>query len=246
MLTHEEIKRLANLRKARDIRQEGLFLAAGEKLVNTLIENGMHPVRLLTNSPKLAEKLPAENTYMLNSKQLQRISTLDSPTSLIAVFEVPEKKPLPLDGRRTLILEEVQDPGNLGSIIRTADWCGFDQVLCSYDSAFLYSPKSIQATMGAAARMHVAYCDIVEILRNAPQHLPRIATSLAGQDCRTFHFPAAFALLLGNEGRGLRNETIAQTTNQITIPHPGTPAADSLNVAAAAAILCYQSTIRQT
>lgn len=246
MLTRNEIKRLATLKNARAIRQEQQFIAAGAKLITTLTDAGMQPLYLLTDTPDALSPTPRYPVHAIAPAALQRIVALDSPTHVAALFALPNKEPLPLEHHKTIILEQIQDPGNLGTIIRSADWFGFDQVICSPDSAFLYAPKALQATMGAAASVHVAYTPLLPLLASAPSNLPLIATTLDGTPAHALTFPHHFALLIGNEGHGLDPQTLERCTHRITIPKHGHPASESLNAAQAATILCYLSSTQNS
>jgi TrmH family RNA methyltransferase len=136
----------------------------------------------------------------------------------------------------TLLLDGIQDPGNLGTIIRTADWFGFKQVICSTDTAEAYNPKVVQASMGSLARMEVIYTNLEDLIRNSS--LPTFAATLGGTSIFETNFGSEGLLILGNEGNGIRPEILEKVGNQVTIPQFG--AAESLNVAVSAGIFCAE------
>jgi TrmH family RNA methyltransferase len=135
-----------------------------------------------------------------------------------------------------LLLDGIQDPGNLGTIIRTADWFGFKQVICSTDTAEAYNPKVVQASMGSLARMEVIYTNLEDLIRNS--NLPTFAATLGGTSIFETNFSSEGLLILGNEGNGIRPEILEKVGNRVTIPQFG--AAESLNVAVSAGIFCAE------
>lgn len=180
-----------------------------------------------------------EKYQSVSSEELKKISALKQPQQALAVFKIPfsaHAKLVDLKGNFTLVLDEVQDPGNLGTILRTADWFGFRQVICSTHTADVYNPKVVQASMGSLAHIQVSYEDLPQWLPKIP--LPKLGMQLQGESIQSFNFGKEALLILGNEGQGIRSEVQATLDKQITIPRFGN--AESLNVAVAAAILCAQ------
>lgn len=175
----------------------------------------------------------------VSARELERISSLNTPQEVIALVEIPDYQGLQLQtlaGKFTLMLDGVQDPGNLGTIIRTADWFGITQIICSEDTVDVYNPKVVQATMGSLSRVAVDYADILFLLPQIKQ--PIFGAMLDGENIYQTNFGSEGLILLGNEGNGIRPEIQPLIDRKITIPRAGR--AESLNVAIAAAIFCNE------
>lgn len=169
---------------------------------------------------------------------LKRISFLQHPKDSVAVCERIDSEILP-NIPVQLVLDGIQDPGNLGTIIRLADWFGIEQIVCSEDTVDFYNPKVIQASMGSFLRVNVVYTDISEFLNKTDSTI--IGTDMDGENFYEFNYPEKFCLVLGNEGNGIRPETEELLTNKITIPRFGkSKATESLNVSMAAGIILGQ------
>jgi len=238
MLTRQQIQFIRTLHTPRGIHKQGVFLAEGEKLVQTLLENGSTPEMLIATSEVAPTSMHGHSPVITSPDTMARLSTHQSPPRLLGVFPIPTPEPLPLAENTTLVLEAVQDPGNLGTIIRTADWFGIRQIICSPDCALAYAPKAIHATMGAIASVRVVYTPLIPLLRNTTPPPSAVATTLDGNPIGESHLTQPCVILLGNEGHGLSDELLTCATHRVTIPHCGTPAVESLNVASVAAIMC--------
>jgi len=166
--------------------------------------------------------------------ELERISHLKTPNQVLAVFKKFEsKEPIPA-GRITLILDAIQDPGNLGTMIRIADWFGISQIICSHDCADVYNPKVVQATMGSLARVDVFYTDLPGWLKG--QHgIKTYAALLDGKDVTRMNPLKEGLIIIGNESRGIQEGLMEFVNEKITIPKKGN--AESLNAAVAAGII---------
>ncbi|GGI50328.1 hypothetical protein GCM10011425_15400 [Mucilaginibacter galii] len=167
------------------------------------------------------------------------MSSLTTPQEVLAVIHMPEWPPLTqsnLINRFTLVLDGVQDPGNLGTIIRTADWFGIQHIICSEDTVDAYNPKVVQATMGSLSRVKLHYTNLATLL---PQfNLPVLGAMLNGDNIYTANLGTQGLIIMGNEGNGLRPEIEKLITQSITIPRIGE--AESLNVAIATALFCSE------
>ena len=178
------------------------------------------------------------NITPVSSAELKKISFLQNPKDSVAVCEMTEEKILP-DFSIQLILDGIQDPGNLGTIIRLADWFGIEQIICSEDTVDFYNPKVIQASMGSFLRVNIVYGDIHAYLQNSSS--ANIGTDMDGKNLYKYSFPEKFSLVLGNEGNGIRPKTEELLTEKITIPRFGkSRATESLNVSMAAGIILGQ------
>ena len=177
----------------------------------------------------------AKGAAIKNGHVLKQLSALTTPNRAIAVLDIPPATDdTSLTGTVALALETIQDPGNLGTIIRIADWFGINRVYCSPDCVDTYNPKTIQATMGSFARVQVIEQDIVELLKTG--HVPGYAATLHGRNITEFERIKEGILLIGNESRGLSQQVIDHSTHRITIPRLG--GAESLNAAIATGIIC--------
>lgn len=166
---------------------------------------------------------------------LKQLSALTTPNRAMALLDIPPvTSPAPLTGTVALALESIQDPGNLGTIIRIADWFGINRIYCSSDCVDTYNPKTIQATMGSIARVQVIESDIIPLLQQTS--VPGYAATLHGRNIVEFDPIREGLLLIGNESRGLSQEVVDRCTHHITIPRLG--GAESLNAAVAAGIIC--------
>lgn len=174
----------------------------------------------------------------ISESELKRISFLQNPKDSVAVCELIEPEIIQ-NVKIQLILDGIQDPGNLGTIIRLADWFGIVQIICSEDTVDLYNPKVIQASMGSFLRVNIIYTDIKEYIKENPAAV--IGTDMDGQNLYDYTFPERFNLVFGNEGNGIRPEVENLLTDKITIPRFGeSKSTESLNVSMAAGIILGQ------
>lgn len=178
------------------------------------------------------------NFTTVSANELKKISFLQHPKDSVAVCELIEAEQLP-EVSIQLVLDGIQDPGNLGTIIRLADWFGIEQIFCSEDTVDVYNPKVIQASMGSFLRVNVVYGDIHNFLKESPHSV--IGTDMEGENLYEYAFPEKFSLVLGNEGNGIRPATEELLTQKIKIPRFGkSRATESLNVSMAAGIILGQ------
>ena len=168
------------------------------------------------------------------------MSLLKSPREVIAVYNIPDNTPLPDTVGLVVALDHIQDPGNLGTIIRMCDWMGVRDIIASQGTVDVFSPKVVQATMGSIARVHVHYSELVPQLRQlSDAGIPVYGTAMDGESIYKVELPANAVIVMGNEGRGMSEDVRACLTDSISIPpYPGdTPTAESLNVAVAASVI---------
>jgi len=244
MLTAAEIKRLQRLRDdERHRRSEGVFIVEGDKAVREFVNFGRFTGDLYVTqdwSGWKREPSDHEQPYAFHEAtdaEMARISHLPSPTSILAVLARPVPAPLDIAQLRlgfTLALDAVQDPGNVGTIIRIADWYGFDRLLLGEGCADPFSQKVVNASKGSLARAELHRVDLPAILATAG--VPVLGCDLDGVPIHTLAAPAAAIVVVGSEGRGLSPTVRAAVTQQVTIPTYGR--AESLNAAVAAAIVC--------
>ncbi len=221
-------------KKFRD--QERIFAAEGPKIVGELLGAGnMRCVELYATkdwTPPAGLLLPVLNEVSLS--ELERVSLLSTPNQVLALFEKPQFPPPVFAGSITLVLDGIQDPGNLGTIVRTADWFGILRIACSPESADVFNSKAVQSTMGSVSRVQVLYEEPVELIRANPG-LPVYAAVLGGKPLFGQERIREGMVVIGNESRGIRPELLALATRTITIPGAGR--AESLNAAVAAGII---------
>ncbi len=237
MITKAQQKLIRSLEQKKYRQREGLFVAEGPKVVGDLMAAGFEPVMTFDDAD-----------------DVKRLSFLQHPQGVLAVFRIPDAnvnaQPSTLHTQPstlTLALDGIQDPGNLGTIIRIADWFGIDTIFCSPDTADAWAPKVVQATMGSIARVHIIYMDLHVLLDEAEAAgIPTYGTLLDGRNIYEEELTPGGIIIMGNEGNGI-SEPIRQRINRrLLIPdfHQG-PTADSLNVAIATAITCSEFRRRQ-
>lgn len=242
MLSKSEIGFIKSLQQKKFRKEQALFVVEGLKSVLEFLQSGyrIHSVYgTSTILPKLGKI--SQNIKLLEVKadEIAKISGLNTPQDVLAVVYIPQKdeKELIIEANTFhLLLDGVQDPGNLGTIIRTADWFGFKELICSTDTVEAYNPKVVQASMGSLARIKVIYTDLEDVIRLSS--LPTFAATLGGTSIFETKFGTEGLLILGNEGNGIRPEILEKVSNQVTIPLFG--AAESLNVAVSAGIFCAE------
>ncbi len=245
MISKNQIKLIRSLELKKNRKAEGLFVAEGPKVVGELLRAGYraHAV-FVTEDHVDDEAYRSLRPNTITEEELRRISFLQHPQDVLAVFE----KPTPgkaMDSEQqsatlSLALDGVQDPGNVGTIIRIADWFGIDTIYCSLDTADVYNPKVVQATMGSLAHVHIIYCNLEDLLRQAS--CPVYGTLLDGQNLYEEPLSQHGIIVMGNEGNGISPAIHQLVTHKLLIPnyHTGGPTAESLNVAIATAITCAE------
>ncbi len=260
MLTKNKIKFIKSLQNNKFRNESNCFVVEGEKLVGELIESNFN-IKILIAEPqfllKASEKQNVlnfnriEDVIAATSDDLQRISSYISPPTAIAVAEIPEYQfdETYLDTNLAFLLDVVQNPGNLGGIMRVADWFGIQHIICSENSVDVFNPKVVQATMGAICRLKVHYVTLIDFLEQISKNknIPVYGTFLEGQNIYQEPLTANGLIILGNEGRGISEELNPFITNKLYIPH--FPAdkrnSESLNVSTAAAVVCSEFRRRQ-
>lgn len=235
-LTNTMRKSFASLATAKGRRQTGLFLAQGEKCVRDTLGH-FDLVALVCEQDEAAEWASVLELIVVKREDMLKISTLATPPGVVAVYRIPEPQAtMPEPMALSLALDCVQDPGNLGTIMRVADWMGVRDIFASEDTADVWNPKVVQATMGAISRVRVHYCDLPTVLRQCG--LPVYGTFLDGENIYKSALSPHGVIVMGNEGRGISPEVAACVSHRLLIPSypPGEPTSESLNVAVATAI----------
>jgi len=231
VLSKSTIKRITKLGQKKYRNTEGLFVAEGVKVIN----------ELLNSSIELKELYCTEEAHFVNHtgtevtlKELKSISFLTTPQKALAVFKIPEEKSSN-DNGLTVALDNLRDPGNLGTIIRLCDWFGVEELICSEGTVDCYNPKVIQATMGSVARVNIRYVDLPRYIRETQRDV--YGTFMEGSNVYELNLPQEAVLVMGNEANGITQEISELLKNRLTIPRFGTvKATESLNVAMATSI----------
>lgn len=240
MLSKAQIKYITGLQHKKYRQKFGQFIAEGDKMVRELLEAGSGVKTVfatrewLVEHRELAEKATGIEVLEVTPEVLRQLSSLSAPNQAVALADIPPARDFVPEGV-SLALETIQDPGNLGTMIRIADWFGIRQLVCSPDCADAYNAKTIQATMGSFLRVNVVIRDIPQFLQKHAS-LPSYAATLHGDDITRTPKVETGIILIGNESRGLSEETLRHCSHHITIPRIGH--AESLNAAVAAGIIC--------
>lgn len=238
MISKSQLKYIQSLGQKKHRDEEGLFIAEGPKLINELLQCHNVVVKHLYAVDEWIEEnkelLKKTSATPVSQQELERISKLQTPNQVLAVIEKFEVKEPVVKGMISLVLDTIQDPGNLGTIIRIADWFAVQQIICSDDCADLYNPKVVQATMGSIARVNVFYADLASWLMKQKE-IGIYASLLEGKDVTKMTAISEGLIMIGNESKGIREEIAQYANERITIPKKGT--AESLNAAVAAGII---------
>ncbi|MDD7246706.1 MAG: RNA methyltransferase [Prevotellaceae bacterium] len=247
-LSKAKIKYIHSLEQKKIRRQENAFVAEGHKSVGDLLQAGC-TARLIiaTEEWRSPVALGSETERItVTAEELRKASLLLHPQQVLGVFTIPSHDtPPPVSTIREqlcLCLDGVQDPGNLGTIIRTADWFGISHIICSPSTADAYNPKVVQATMGSIARVRVCYTNLPGWLQSLPADTPIYGTMLDGEELYATPLSRSGVVVMGNEGSGISDEVARQLTHRLLIPpYPhGSSTAESLNVSIATAIICAE------
>lgn len=244
MISKATIKKIHALDMRKFRRNERLFVAEGPKLVDELCAT-MKPVYIAALPEWISEnaKIVSGTEYdIVTSDELQRASLQKNPQQVIALFPIPEHKfcTEQLKNELVLMLDGVQDPGNLGTIARIADWFGIRNIICSAETADIYNPKAVQATMGALARVKFHYTDLIQLLSQYDG--PVYGTFLDGENIYGQELSENGIIVMGNEGKGISQGVGEMINRRLYIPnYPiGTQTTESLNVAIATSIVCAE------
>lgn len=212
-------------------------MVEGNKTITELFNSNFKIKEIFSTDPQKLDRANVPVTH-ISDNELKKISFLQNPKDSVAVCYLNEEKKLN-DGNLQLVLDGIQDPGNMGTIIRLADWFGIEQIICSKDTVDFYNPKVIMASMGSFTRVNVIYSDLVEYLSGTKNI--NIGTDMDGENIYSFSRPEKMNLILGNEGNGMRPETEKLLEKSVMIPRFGkSQSTESLNVSMAAGIILGQ------
>lgn len=242
-LSKNKLKYIRSLKEKKYRSESGTFVAEGNKLVTDLLP--YMRCQLLVATPDFLNNLDTstvEEVIEVNDSELAQASFLQNPQQVLAVFYQPQSDAsININGQLVLALDGIQDPGNLGTIVRLTDWYGISHIFCSLDTVDIYNPKVVQATMGALARVKLHYVDLAEFLEKNNK-VPVYGTLLDGDDMYEQEITSHGIIVMGNEGNGIRPEIEKCVTRKLYIPNypKGHSTSESLNVAIATAIICAE------
>lgn len=244
MISKNKIKYIRSLELKKNRNKEGKFVAEGFKVVDDLL--ALQPADLIvaTGEWLRSKHFGAETEVIeVTDEELKKVSFLQHPQQVLAVFRQATSGDYSINtSELSLALDGVQDPGNLGTIIRIADWFGITHIYCSQDTADVYNPKVVQATMGSIARVKVEYGDLLGLVESLPADVPVYGTLLDGDNIYQQKLENRGLIVMGNEGKGISPELAKKVNHKLLIPNfpEDRATADSLNVAIATAITCSE------
>lgn len=232
MLTKSQIKLITSLKQKKYRQQEGLFVAEGLKTIKELLHSSLKLHHIFTTT---SFNMEVKEETIISEKELKKISFLTTPNKALAVFKIPETSPVH-SNNLIVALDDVRDPGNLGTIIRLCDWFGIADLVCSTATVDCYNSKVIQATMGSITRVNVSYLNLENFLKESKTEV--FGAFMDGENVYKSELPTQGVLVLGNEANGISPAVETLVTKRISIPRFGQlQATESLNVATATAIL---------
>ena len=236
MVGKSQIKFIKSLQQKKYRNQYGMFLVEGIKTVQELLDSSFEPHKVYTTDDTMIISDRVE-TELISEADLRKISSLKNPNTVLGIFKFPDKKPVD-DREWILALDDIRDPGNLGTIIRLCDWFGIRHLVCSNNTVDCYNPKVLQATMGSITRVNMVYTDLVAFIR--AYQGPVYGTFIDGEPVHAIKLPRKGILVMGNEANGISNEIAGLVGQRIGIPQFGSKHTESLNVATATAIFLHE------
>lgn len=237
MLSRNEVKYIQSLFHKKNRDADGVFIAEGVKLLKEILHSDFKIEKIYALKDWIIQNDKVENVTEADASELKQISNLKTPNKVLAViYKKPETQIPDLKNKITLVLDGIQDPGNFGTIIRTADWFGIENIIASNDTVEVYNSKVIQSTMGSFTRVNIFYTNLDFFLSN--NKIPVFGATLNGGNINTFKAPGECLLLIGNESKGIRNDILSYINQEISIPRFGN--AESLNAAVATGIILWK------
>ena len=230
MISKNQIKLIKSLRLKKNRTQSGFFIAEGEKIVDELIDSALEIVNVFSISKKYKN---LKNYISINSIQLKQISNLKSPNNVVGIFKMPKSQEINLDAN-IVALEDINDPGNLGTIIRLCDWFGIKNIICSVNSVDCYNPKVVQSSMGSICRVSISYMELDNLISNNNYKI--VAADLNGKKLREYVFSKKQIIFFGSESNGFSQKVSSKIKDKITIERFNDHV-ESLNLASSVAIV---------
>ena len=243
MLTKNTIRQIASLRQQKFRKELGLFVVEGRKMTEELLRSDFETVGLYATEAFLSDYPAFAEAETVSEMQMQQMSGQDTPPGILAVVRIPKQGEIKTSSRLVLALDGIANPGNMGTLIRTAEWFGIRDVVCSSDCVELWNPKVVQATMGSLFRVKVWETDLVSYLQKAKAKGEAVyGALLEGENLFQMQTKPKGILVIGSESHGIRPEVLQCITHPITIPRVGGSVTESLNAAVAGAILMAEMT----
>ena len=234
MVTKNQIKLITSLQKKKQRQIEGLFFAEGVKVIQELLQSNFELEHLFTTQNDF-DAIDIRKKTVISESNLKKISALATPNSSLAIFRTAKPKAIKQEGL-ILVLDDIRDPGNLGTIIRLCDWFGIVEIVCSLSTVDVYNPKVVQATMGSISRVNINYVDLELFLNNTK--LPAFGTFMEGKNIYKEELPLEGLIIMGNEANGISKNIESKINRRLSIPRFGhLKQTESLNVATATAIV---------
>jgi len=247
MLSQSKIKYIRSLSNKKFRIQYRQFIVEGTKSVKELLNSNYIADSIyatkdwINNHSDSSVKI---NPIEISENEMGKISQLTTPQNVLGIFNIPDISinNLSLSGALTLMLDDIKDPGNMGTIIRIADWFGIKQIICSPKSVDIYNPKVVQGSMGSIARVNVAYANLLDILQNKSENIPVYGALLDGENIYKTTLESSGIIIIGNESEGISENLLPHISKKIMIPSFNTnlQKAESLNAAIAAGIICAE------
>ena len=243
MLTKNTIKQIVSLRQQKFRKELGLFVVEGCKMVDELLHSHFETVNLFATEAFLNDHPAFAEAETVSEMQMEQMSGQDTPPGILAVVRIPEQKEIKTSSRFVLALDGIANPGNMGTLLRTAEWFGITDVVCSPDCVELWNPKTVQATMGSLFRMHVWKADLPSFLHEASSKGKAVyGALLEGENLFEMREKPEGVIVIGSESHGIRADVLPCITRPVTIPRVGGSLTESLNAAVAGAILMAEMT----
>ena len=229
MITNSELKYIKKLGRKKYRNLHSHFVVEGEKVFNDFFDSNIAIVKSYST-----KQIKGQNPKIVTDNCMKRMSFLKNSSDILGIFSIPMKKKAPLN-KKVLVLDNISDPGNLGSIIRLCDWFGFKNIVCSKKTVDCYNPKVVQSSMGSLARVNIFYEDLKSYLSKVS--IPVYGTFLNGELINNVTFPNKFILIFGNESNGISRPISKFANHKITISKGSKSVVDSLNITSATAII---------
>ena len=238
MITKNQIKYIRGLSLKKNRIKEQCFVVEGEKCLAELLNSSFEIVELFALKDWIDEnKSVFDKIQAISFKELERISNLRSPNKVLAVVKMKEQEIIQSKSTVTLVLDDINDPGNLGTIIRMCDWFGVKQIICSENTVDIYNPKVVQSTMGSLFRIHVVYTDLIKYLDKIKT--PIYGAYMDGKNIKNIKICQKSHLVIGNEANGISEKIEKYISKKVVIKNIGGNT-ESLNVAVATSILLHE------
>ncbi|MDX5448378.1 MAG: RNA methyltransferase, partial [Bacteroidota bacterium] len=234
MISKNEVRYIRSLKQKKYRIREGRFLAEGEKLVEDLILSGWIPDQIFSTNGFEIEGIAANE---ISEREMDQITALENASPVLAVFKIPDPEVIGSDEDLVLAMDGIRDPGNLGTILRLADWFGVRTIICSDDTVDVFNPKVVQASMGSLARVNVIYSDLnMKLEELSSRGFSILGTFMDGNSIYDEPRYSKAVLVMGNEGQGISRSVETKIEHRVAIPRKGPTGPESLNVAMATAL----------